>query len=316
MKEKEKPPLFKNKKLKMFLIFLSLSILFWFLSKLSKEYTNLVVFKTKYTNIATNKQLQNVPLEEVRLMLKTNGFNLISYKLNKPRLKIDLTNIQKLKKKNYYCILNKQLSNLQGQLNAETTIIAVDTDTIFFDFGILKEKKVKIIPNLNLNFKSGYYLTDIINLEPNTITISGPEKLIDSIMQVETKQIVYDNVFRNINKKIALNTLESVKYSTQEVKVIAKVEKFTEGNIQLPFTLINVHDSINVSTFTNKVMVTYKVSLQNFDKISAKDFKVICDFRKAQKDSLNFLVPEFIVKSSLVSELKIEPSKIEYLINK
>ncbi len=290
--------------------------MFWFLSKLSKEYINIVEFKTKYINIATNKQLQNVPLETVSLILKTNGYNLISYKLRKPKLKIDLSNIQKLKNKNYYCILNKQLSNLQSQLNAETTIVAVNTDTIFFDFGILKEKKIKIVSKLKLNFKNGFYLTDAINLEPNIITISGPEKLIDSIIQVETKQIVYENVFKNINKKVALNTLESIKYSIKEVKVTAKVEKFTEGNLELLFTLINVHDSINISTFINKVMVTYKVSLRNFDKISAKDFKIICDFNKTQKDSLNYLIPEFIIKPSLVSELIIKPSKIEYLINK
>ncbi|MCF6349578.1 MAG: hypothetical protein L3J23_00915 [Flavobacteriaceae bacterium] len=308
--------IFKNKKLKVFIAFLVLSILFWFLSKLSKEYTHTISFKTNYINIANDKILQNTPQNKIDLTLKSYGFSFLSYKLHRPKLNIDLKNIQKLKNSRYYCLLNKQFSNLQSQISRETSIVAINPDTLFFELGILKSKKVKVEPILKLTFKKGFYLTDEIVTEPKFITIIGSEKQIDSITKVESKEVTLDAIFKNFKKTIKLKKANHVKYSTDKLKIIGKVEKFTEGKLKLDFNLINVNDSIKVSTFIKNVTITYKVSLKNFDNVLKKDFKVICDFSKTQKEKLSYLQPEFIAKSPLVSDVKISPKRIEYLIKK
>ena len=72
-----------QKKLRVFLLFLMLSILFWSLIKLSKEYITEVEFDLAYSDIPMNKLIQNEPDQKVKLTLKTIGFKLLKYEFRK-----------------------------------------------------------------------------------------------------------------------------------------------------------------------------------------------------------------------------------------
>ena len=60
-----------------------LSILFWSLIKLSKEYIADVEFDLVYSDIPNNKLIQNEPDQKVKLTLKTIGFKLLKYEFRK-----------------------------------------------------------------------------------------------------------------------------------------------------------------------------------------------------------------------------------------
>jgi hypothetical protein len=66
-----------NNKLRVFLLFLLFSFLFWTLIKLSKEYISEVEFGVVYTDVPQNKLIQNEPVDKVKLTLKTTGFKLL-----------------------------------------------------------------------------------------------------------------------------------------------------------------------------------------------------------------------------------------------
>jgi hypothetical protein len=300
----------------MFITFLLLSIFFWFLSKFSKDYTHTVNFKTNYTNIATDKIMQGQPIDNINLTLKSRGFKLLTFNLKKPAININLTDVLPTKSGKYYYATKNHFANFQSQIGSETTLVSINTDTLFFNFGILQVKKVNVVPNLKLNFKNGFYLTNGYTIEPKQITITGSKKIIDSIKQISTNEIVIEDISNNFEKIIAIRTNNKIKYSTKKIKISANVEKFTEGNLDIEYKLINVPDSLELNTFSKKINISYLVSLKNFDKVSDKDFTIVCDFKKAKQDGLDYLVPELVKYSSLISELKITPKKIKYLIIK
>ena len=187
---------------------------------------------------------------------------------------------------------------------------------MFFDFGVLKSKKVLVNSHLNIALKKGYFYSSPITFEPEEIIITGPSKIIDSINNVNTLKENLTNVYQNFNKKIKLEKIDNVNFNIKEVTVLANIEKFTEGNLELKYDIINKDPNFEVTTFVKKINITYKVSLKNFDKIKADDFTIICDYAKAQKEGLKYLRPEFKRKSPLILDLKINPSKIEYLLKK
>jgi len=302
----------------MFFIFLALSVLFWTMSKLSKEYTHTVEFNAEYINLTKNKTLQNTPNNTLTAVIKTTGFKLLRYNLNTPKLKVDLENVKRNKQKFYY-ITNNHLSEFQTQLSSEETIIRINPDTIFFDFGKLKSKKIKVTPILKIELKQGYNLLEGIIIEPQEIIITGPEKKLDSIHEIKTELLELNNISSNIKKKIALvipENLNKVHFSETEIEIRGVVEKYTEGSKYIDFEIKNVPDGFNITTLTKKVKLTYKVSLDNFNKIQSSDFKVICDFKKTQNEGLNYLFPTLVKQSSLVSDIKIAPKTIEFLIKK
>ena len=63
------------------------------------------------------------------------------------------------------------------------------------------------------------------------------------------------------------------------------------------------------------VSVSYYVSLKNFNNISPKDFKVVCNFNKTN-ESQSFLIPEIIRKPESVKNAKISQQRIEFIVTK
>ena len=96
--DKARTETFKNnKKLRVFLLFLLLSFMFWTLIKLSKEYISEVPFDLTFTEVPENKLLQNVPESTLTLTLKTTGFKLLRYSLQRKKLNYSLSSIERKK---------------------------------------------------------------------------------------------------------------------------------------------------------------------------------------------------------------------------
>jgi len=301
----------------MFVVFLGLSMLFWTLSKLSKEYKHMVDFKVNYTKLTKDKMLQKPPVERLSVLMNATGFSLFGYNLNTKTIDIDLSNVRQHNGR-YYYLPNENIGNFQSQIKSEETIFQIYPDTLFFDFGKLISKKVKVISNIEFNYATGYNLISK-TIVPDSITVTGPKKQINSITNIETKKIILNDISSNLTKMIGLNVPsknDKVHFSDTEVVLTAKVEKFTEGELEVPFELINVPLDFKISTFSKKVKLTYRVSLKDFDKIHVRDFKVVCDYKKTQHDNLNYLIPTLLTKPNKVSNVKISPNILEFLYKK
>jgi len=156
-------------------------------------------------------------------------------------------------------------------------------------------------------------------VEPNEISISGPEVLIDSITEIRTESMNLEDINSSILLNLPIITLDknsNVRYSVNEVTVSGTVEKFTEAKLQLPFSVRNLPNNYNITTFPDKVDVIFLIGLSDYNKINQNDFKIICDYNTTIKNELNYLIPEVVSKPAMVTEYKIIPNQIEYLIKK
>jgi len=301
-----------------FFIFLGLSTILWTMSKLSKEYTHTVIASTNYINFTSDKELQNKPIEKLELVLKTTGFSLLGYSVFDKKIDIDLAKLYK-KRKQFYFLTNENLSSLQSQLPSDETLLRVYPDTLFFDFGKLSGKQIKIIPKIKISYKTGYSLLGNLEIEPKTVQINGTEEQISKIISINTKHLELKDIIEDFEYKVALDIpkeYHKINFSTKEITIKGIVEKYTEATLDIPFQLINVPKDYNIKTFVETVKLTYKVSLDNYDKIHVNDFKIVCDYNNVKNSESNFIIPKIIKKSNLVSNIKISPKKIEFLIKK
>lgn len=307
-----------NKRLKVFLLFLTLSLLFWLLIKLSKDYISDVEFNLAYTDIPQSKLLQNVPDEKVILTVKTIGFKLLKYGLKPRTLKYSLNEMERKKKSDLYFSLTKlNINLLQAQLSAETTVLKVKPDTLFFDLGVKKTKKVKVITHLKINFKPGFNLTKQKVIDPSIIVISGPSKAIDTINEVHTEVFEMKDVSDSFEKKIKLiNPSNAISLSTEEITIKGKVEKITQGTFILPYRIINLPKKYLISTYPKEVKVVFQVALNDYNKISENSFKIQCDYKHTTDNNLDYLIPKIVEKPDILFDVKVIPNKIEYLIKK
>ena len=308
-----------NRKIKVFLIVLILTTIIWLLIELSKTYTSTVQFKVNYKNIPDTKLLQNVPVNVVDVIVKAPGFSILSHKIRKGKMSFDLNDMG-IKNSIHFLIPNAQLSKINSQLSGDLEVINVLKDSIFLDVGKRVSKRVPVIPNLELNYNLGYNLVDKLTLEPDSVEISGPEKLIDTIVKVTTKRVVINEINESINKKLVLvysTSNKNMTISTKSIVVKGTVDKFTEGNLSLPVKIINEPNGVTINPFPKEIEITYKVGVSNFSKIDESSFNIVFDYLQYKNDTLiKFLTPKVVKKSDYISSIKMNPSQIEFLIQK
>lgn len=316
-KYNESESLKNNKRLRVFLLFLLLSLLFWTLIKLSKNYISDVEFNLVYTDEPKNKLFEKEPDQKVVLTLKTMGFKLLKYGLEQRELNYSLNDIKKIKGSKYYSLTKTNINLLQAQLSAETTVLKIKPDTLYFEFGVKKSKKVKIISHVNLQFKPGFNLIKDQVIEPNKITISGPKNIIDSINEIHTEIIELNNIFEPFENKINLvNPTNSISLSTNQVIIKGDVEKITQGIFLLAYKVINLPNKYLISTYPKEVKVIFQVALKDYNKISENSFKIECDYKQTEDNNLEYLIPKIVEKPEILFDVKLVPNKIEFLIKK
>ncbi len=305
------------KKSKMILLFLLVSFLFWMLIKFSKEYTDTVVINVAYFNLPQGKVLQTEPKKTIEVTLKTFGFDLIKYHLFKREINVDLQEIKRKNEHVYYQLSDNLLSQISTQLISDVEVYSVKPDTLFYNIGLSSTKNVKVIPQIEIQYESGYNLFGDLEVNPKEVSISGPEKLLDSIVQIETKKMTLENVKSSFEIKIPLVTLlksSKVEYSVKEVTVSGTIEKFTEARFTVPFKVENLPKNYVINTFPDQVEIIFQIGISDYNKINKNDFIISCDYERSKKDELNYLIPVVELKPSFVSDVKIKPSQIEYLI--
>jgi len=315
---KQNPEIKQNqKKLRVFLLFLMLSILFWSLIKLSKEYITDVEFELVYSDIPNNKLIQNEPDQKVRLTLKTIGFKLLKYEFRQKVLDYTLTEIERKGGSMYYSETGSNINYLQAQLSAETVVLNIEPDTLFFDLGVKRSKKVPVVSQVEFSFKTGFNFVGNYTLSPTEVSISGPEKVIDSIDEVLTSNFHLKDISESFEQSVALLVPnDAVVLSEETIMVNGVVDKITDGSYNLPFEVINLPRNVIISTYPKKVKVVYQVALKDYNKVPENSFRIQCDYKQTEDNDLDYLIPKLVDKPDIISNVKIVPNKIEFLLKK
>lgn len=304
----------KNKKINVFFLFLLLAFIILMFTKLSKEYTNTIVF---------NIEKVNVPQEDVifddsvalNITLKTHGFKWLAYYFSKPKIKIDFK--KDVYKKDSVFIWSKSKAYIENtQFDKQVELLNISPEVLTFRYSVNMVKKVPVTLNSNIKYSPGFDVSKPYVLKPDSVVVVGPKALASQVDFVETEKIELTNVRKNLSETVKLKLPKKNKnlsFSNDKVVLKAIVEKFTEGTVKVPVTIINVPNNINLKYFPKEVNVSYYVSLSHFNSISAKDFKVVCNYRKVVNNQ-SFLIPELEKFPQTTKNVKIKQQHIEFII--
>ena len=119
----------------------------------------------------------------------------------------------------------------------------------------------------------------------------------------------------DINQSVELRIPPNLKPSSNVVQVFGTVEKFTEGKLNVPVSVVNLPEGFTVSIFPKEIPVVYYTNLRTYDSISATDFKVVCDFNNFNIDS-KVLVPTLASYPKSIKNASLEINKLEFVMTK
>ncbi len=307
---------FKNRKINVFFLFLLFSFITLIFTKLSKSYTSTIALSVQKINVPQENIILNDSVK-LNVTLKTHGFNWLKFYITNPKIKIDFS--KDVYKKDALFVFNKSKSYLNNtQFNNQVELLNISPDTIKFRYGVNKVKKVPVILNTAINFSPGFDMSNKFIVKPDSITVVGPDILVSSINELHAETVSLNKVRTDINETVKIKlpkNAPNLKFSSNEIVLQGKVEKFTEGMLKVPVLLINAPKNAKVKYFPKVVSVSYYVSLKNFKRILPKDFKVVGDFSEINENR-SFFIPKLESQPKLVKNVRIGQKRIEYILIK
>src|SRR5690606_39100193 len=213
--------------------------------------------------------------------------------------------------------LEQKKQALVTQLNLAYDDAAFLQNNLQVGFEQKAVKVVDVVSDIQLEFAVGYSALDEIKLQPDTITVSGPASIIDTLQEVSTVPLKINNISKDLQGTVQIQKsgLDKLTFFTEEVNYSLRTDKFTEGKANIPIELQNVPEDHNVVIFPKEVVVFYQVSLSDFDKIKTSAFKVVVDFRN-QLPKDGFLLAQVVQKPALVNNVRLSEQKIQFVVKR
>lgn len=307
---------FLSKDILSFLLFLVLSASFWFVNALGKDRETIISIPIRYIGVPQNIAITNLPPTEILLNVKDQGLRLFSYS-HQPLtpLAIDLSRV--FYQKGEILITSDQLNGKIKRymhLQPTTSILEVQPDSILVQYEKLSMVILPIEFVSKIELANQYILSDKIQLEPSTVTVFGPKRVLDTLKSIRTELKEYNNLSDTSIFSCKLKPVNNVRFSTKEIKVSIFVELFTEKKIQIPITNINCPKHLSIRTFPAVVNATYSVGLSHFNAFNPNDIKVFIDYNdiKTNKESKQRL--KIINNTVHITNLRISPQEVEFIL--
>jgi len=270
-----------------------------------------------YNNTPKDKLITALTDSTINISFKSDGYNilelLLSGKLRCIHVDLKQTPIHAVGNKRYSVFtrnLKELLANTWGIPKNE---ISFSKDTLNFKMEALGKKWLKILPVLDLTFKSqhGLYAEKVI---PEKIQVFGPEKLIDSLKNIHTAIIKLDKLSANHEVKVRLENPANhlIRLSVQKVKVYLEIEKYTESMLVVPIDVTDIHPLIR--TFPTTTKLYFNVFLKDYNKVHVNRFKISPDIRNINLKKVKKLGLKLISKPKEVNNVRMDPHEVEFII--
>ncbi|MFW5687553.1 MAG: CdaR family protein [Bacteroidota bacterium] len=318
-------PQFRSKAT-IFLLCLFFSAAAWLSIKLSREATSNFPLQLQVTNIPDDLLITHQSDSSFILSLRTTGMkNLTSGSLSRANvLTTDFSNLQQARgdNDNQYFFTASQAEIRFALLNdLQRTDVSAHPDTVFFTTSKAFRKKVPVLLRKEMDLRPGFKIYDFPILTPDSVVVTGPRQLQDSITFIETEVLQIKQADKPVLTRADLVNPwkeQQVSLSEQQTEVFITIEEFTEATVELPLTVDCPEITQNqakgkLMLFPDKVTVYYLVALRNIRTITDDMFTVSVACPDTITSGRARLKPQVTQHPGLVEIIRTSPSEVEYV---
>ncbi len=205
---------------------------------------------------------------------------------------------------------------INNQLQNDIEVIEILPATILFQFAKMINKRVAVKPNVTLTFDEQCMLNGEISFKPDSITIKGPNTLLDTLEAIYTEHKTFNKLSELLEKSISLEKSPKLRFSKKKVIIQIPVSKFTQASFQIPIQSKNVPDTLELKTFPRMAKVTCLIALADYDKINARDFMLEIDYADIEKLLGNKLSLKLGIAPKNAKSVTFSPQSVEFLLDK
>lgn len=312
-----------NRQLLIYLLFLVVSIIFWYLNALSKEYTTVINYPVKYEDFPKGKVLVSDLPEKLEIKVKGFGFTILRSKLTsyiKPiilPINIFRLDIQRKDNQYIYYLLSRYTKEWIGnQLGSELQLVSLLPDTLFFKFTDVIDKKIPVQLVSKLHFAKQFMQNGKILIQPDSIVVSGPQVILDTLKVISTYKLELKGIKDTITKEVNLFPIPKISYNKKNVSITIPAVKYTEMVLNIPIESVNVPDSLKLKTFPAYISLSCWVGISDYDKMTPFMFRASVDYKILKNNPSNKVKINLTKIPPMVINITYHPKSVEYIIEK
>lgn len=311
-----------NRNIMSYLICVIIASVLWFMNALNKDYVAEISYPVKYINFPQGKYSISTLPSQLQLEVRAKGFALLAHRVRTSFLPITFnvstySHLLQVQKEShtweYRLRTNDIKERISDQVSPDITLINIYPEEILFRFAKAKSKRIAVRPIVSYELKRQYILNSI-TATPDSITVSGPSLLIDTLRYIPTQPLRLKDIGKNQTRTAKLIQLPNCTVEDQEVEVNIQVEQSTESRRSITITPLHVPDSINIRLFPPHVDISYEIGLSKYEKVSDQDFVFSVDY--PQTTNQTYLDIKVVKAPAFIKNLTYTPQKVEYILEK
>jgi len=276
----------RNWKAVVFCIFAA--TIFWFFNALNKTYTTNISFPLRFDFDAKTYVAVKALPEKVRINVTGNGWDLFKRQagVKVSPLELPLERPSETKK-----IIGSTLPvYFSSQLNG-LQINFVITDTLYVDLEPRATRRVALtMDSLQHNLKHGYLLTSEVSIDPDTVLLEGPMRIINKFKEPVPLQLRQRNIDDDFNEdvEIEIPSSEVIRRDPSTVKVKFELEKAITVEDSLEIVMLNIPTTV-ASVEYKKIPVTLTVPESAMKDFNISNVKAVLDLRSFRRGEARLL---------------------------
>ena len=302
-----------NREFMVFIVFLLVSIVFWFVQTFKESTTAKINYKLEITDIPSNIILTSDVPKRVEVTVSGRGFAIIDY-LTKSDSRIVEVDYSQFEKSDGMLVLNnnswkKIVTSTLGNSLACTSISPSMLE-IYYSTG--EHKYVPVVFGGKAKVDGQHVLCGI-ELEPQHVDIYAPDNQFDTISAIYTEDVRYTGLKDTTVVRLALVPPKGVKCRPDSVTAKLCVDLYTTKTIKVPIFCENIPEDKVIRTFPLTTNVTFRVSSSLYNHITASDFSIVVDYNNIQPNDKKC---DLIVRTVPmgISDVTLSPQQVDYII--
>ena len=307
-----------NKKLIQFFVFLLLSFVIWSIQLLSEPSIRLVRFSYEVTGVPQGMYWSQENQDQLEVQVLSNGFSWLKLLLDRPTLKIDLSNAvedQGIFFLEEQALLEQLNAKVSRNYTFEATLLGSGVKVKLF-----RQRLKKVPVQLSsMGNRPSHYVLFRPTISPDSVWISGPATAVDTLSYVRTSSVDLSVDKEDIEEVLSLDVPEGygITADPQQVLFTGHWVKYAEHKIEVPVEVLGLPEGWTAKTFPNKVEVLFRAPIEQVKRPMSSDFKVFVLFEQAQAEKGKVLwALDLQVVNPAIERAYLSTQRVELIVQK
>ncbi len=310
-----------RKKVLLFSVFLMISVFIWLLNALSKNYSSVIEYPLVYTDLPVERVFVGELPGHLDLSINASGYAILRYKTFRKPVPISFNvsaftlNRPGQDSSRAYIQTRYLKDQVSRQLPSDLQLLEIKPDTLHFQFARSLTRVLPVRPVFGFETDKQFTTKDGIQLEPDSVSVTGPDVILDTMTHVPTIQTDLGLLSKNYSDKVKLQMLHDLEYEVSKVHCSIELERYTEVQLSIPIEVVNLPDSLSIRTFPDEIKLTCTVGLSKYDRMDNNMFRAVVDYASV-KDRINELDVSLSNIPAYLLGYEYYPKSVEFLISR